>query len=1172
MGPKVGKSPQELAEALYFVASAGVKGAAALDVVRVSAKASAGGLGETQTVADAVTSAMNAYGQKNMTAAHAADVLTATVREGKGEAAAFAPVIGNVANIAANLGVRFEDVGGALAGMTRLGVDASTAATQLQATFSSLMKVTPASADALKKVGLSAQGLRDELATKGLLPTLQTLKDAFHGNTVEMEKVFPNIRAFKGVLALVGKGADETAALFARMAKSTGATQVAFEAATGTMAFKWKQASAQIQASAIGVGNALAPTIISLTGFVGRLAQSFQNLSPETQKMIGIGVAIAAALGPLIGLFGNLALAIKGVATVAGFMAAGSPLALGILVLGTIVGALAYQFLFAKSTSEQLSASLQSLRDAINGTKDAVNGIANADMAAQSAKLRVIETMHAEQLAHENLTKVRANSKSTTLETAVAEDAYKRAVLEHTTAVQANNAATTQQAEATKKLIPPITDHIEKLGKQVSAAQQLIDKYEAIHYVGDTVGKTQAAVAVVLGKTTATLQAGAEKAQTLAVKMAGINTPAALAAIKVRDLDSMVRSFIITQGRLPTKTEMEIIVKKLNLRDFGTELDKVKTGAETGATNASAGFWTKISKIPTDAATTGKSATSKMKATLAPLGGIGASAGAALSSGLASGINGSAAIAKAQGIVNQIKAIMSTNFGSTPDVWAKEHVGSPLIRGIAEGIVASEGLATKAAEQHKQRLKAIFQATQIVADMQAAGQIIGTTFANSIIGGLIQKTPSVVQQANQISTQIAQLGPAIAAAGKTIGLAHAQGIIAGMLGAQPSVVAQGKQLLNEAVQAQLQKIKDAKAAFVSAFSDLANAALAAFDKKMADWKPPSGTLLEAFKLQDQIGQMTDGLGPAVNEAEQRLAAAFTSGNKQAIDQAQNDLDAALTNSFNAVDFNTTNMLNAAQATLAQAQAEGDPDKIATAQAAYDQALKDRTDALNQNNADQRTLIEANLQYRADAEQRTHDAIAAKQREGLAKQLFQLETWLLKHPAKWREMAAKVQAILNDPKYKITLEDSGKAWANKFASGITAGIPAAVKAAKAMAAAVDKVIPHSPAKEGPLAYDIFDVGKKWATQFGQGIAAGAKTPSIGPAAGTGFGVAQGIAGMGRTMMGSAMPVGAAAGGGGGAPVINVYVSGTVVTENQLVDAVYRGLVRKSGRNAGNLGLA
>jgi hypothetical protein len=86
LGPQLGKSPQELADALYFVASSGVSASKAMDVVTASAKASAAGLGDTQTVADAVTSVMNAYGEANITAAQATDVLVATVREGKGEA------------------------------------------------------------------------------------------------------------------------------------------------------------------------------------------------------------------------------------------------------------------------------------------------------------------------------------------------------------------------------------------------------------------------------------------------------------------------------------------------------------------------------------------------------------------------------------------------------------------------------------------------------------------------------------------------------------------------------------------------------------------------------------------------------------------------------------------------------------------------------------------------------------------------------------------------------------------------------------------------------------------------------------------------------------------------------------------------------------------------------
>ncbi|KKL64289.1 hypothetical protein LCGC14_2166570, partial [marine sediment metagenome] len=46
MGPALGKAPTELADALFFITSAGIRGAEAMDVLEMSAKASAAGLGE----------------------------------------------------------------------------------------------------------------------------------------------------------------------------------------------------------------------------------------------------------------------------------------------------------------------------------------------------------------------------------------------------------------------------------------------------------------------------------------------------------------------------------------------------------------------------------------------------------------------------------------------------------------------------------------------------------------------------------------------------------------------------------------------------------------------------------------------------------------------------------------------------------------------------------------------------------------------------------------------------------------------------------------------------------------------------------------------------------------------------------------------------------------------
>ncbi|KKK92322.1 hypothetical protein LCGC14_2704110, partial [marine sediment metagenome] len=130
-GP-TGIAPQELADALFFVTSAGLRGADAMDVLRLSARGAAAGFGETKIVADLVTSATNAYGIANLTAAQAMDTLAAAVREGKSEAVDIAGAMGQVLPIASNLGVSFQEVGASIAAMSRTGTVARTAVIQLR--------------------------------------------------------------------------------------------------------------------------------------------------------------------------------------------------------------------------------------------------------------------------------------------------------------------------------------------------------------------------------------------------------------------------------------------------------------------------------------------------------------------------------------------------------------------------------------------------------------------------------------------------------------------------------------------------------------------------------------------------------------------------------------------------------------------------------------------------------------------------------------------------------------------------------------------------------------------------------------------------------------------------------------------------------------------------------
>ena len=112
MASDTGTSANEAAEALFFITSAGLRGEEAMQVLGASLKAAAVGLGDTKTVADLATSAMNAYGSSVLSATDATDVMVSAVREGKLEASELAGSMGRVLHIASSMGVSFEEVAG----------------------------------------------------------------------------------------------------------------------------------------------------------------------------------------------------------------------------------------------------------------------------------------------------------------------------------------------------------------------------------------------------------------------------------------------------------------------------------------------------------------------------------------------------------------------------------------------------------------------------------------------------------------------------------------------------------------------------------------------------------------------------------------------------------------------------------------------------------------------------------------------------------------------------------------------------------------------------------------------------------------------------------------------------------------------------------------------------
>jgi TP901 family phage tail tape measure protein len=336
IAPSLGKSPVELAKAMFFVTSAGFRGAEAMDVLTQSAKASAGGMGETAVVADAVTSAVNSYASTGLKASKATDILTAAVREGKLEAASLAPVLGRVLPMASAMGVTFEDTAGFLAVMSRTGMDAAEGAVALQGMLMNLQKPAEGAKKALKGTGISFQSLRDMVRKPGgVIEAVRLLDKTFGDDEEALAELIPNVRALRGAMNILAQDSSIVDSVMKGVANAAGSTDKAFKAASKTFKFQLAAAISKLKVLLIAVGRTALPLFAEALARVQEVLEKvqglWQGLSSSTKKAVIVIAAVVTVVGPLL-------IALGGLISLIGFTASG----VGVLIggVGVLIGML----------------------------------------------------------------------------------------------------------------------------------------------------------------------------------------------------------------------------------------------------------------------------------------------------------------------------------------------------------------------------------------------------------------------------------------------------------------------------------------------------------------------------------------------------------------------------------------------------------------------------------------------------------------------------------------------------------------------------------------------------------------------------------------------------------------------------------------------------------------
>ena len=289
-------STAELMSGAYDVASAGfTKASDAAKVLKAASLGATGGFSDLNTVGNATTSVLNAYGKSADKAMGVVDQFIQTQNDGKIIVAEYAQNIGKVASVAATMKVPLKEVNAAIALTTAAGVKAEVAFTGMK---TSLLRLGgEAGGKKLEKLGIDISAATIE--AEGLLANLKKLEGL---DITALESIFGQ-EAIQ-VMAPILKNLEKYEQLIKNQENSAGAAADAQATAANTIQGAWTRVVNAFQnlfADQNELGVAIKITLQGISAAVDVVGAAFKMIIAPVRLVLkfiqGVSDAIAKAFG-----------------------------------------------------------------------------------------------------------------------------------------------------------------------------------------------------------------------------------------------------------------------------------------------------------------------------------------------------------------------------------------------------------------------------------------------------------------------------------------------------------------------------------------------------------------------------------------------------------------------------------------------------------------------------------------------------------------------------------------------------------------------------------------------------------------------------------------------------------------------------------------------------------
>lgn len=317
LSQEFGESVEVIGSGLYEILSATIAPEDAMTVLRAAMVSARAGVTDTATATNMLISILNAYHIPAKDAADVTDLLFQVMKRGTTTLPELAQHIGNVVSQAYAAEVSIEEMGAAIATMTRNGIKTDMAMTALNNMLSEFIKPSKQGKEVAEKFGIELSVA--SLKANGLLKTIEQLsklpKDA-------LAEIFPDARGIRGVFSITEDVAGFTKDM-EEMKDRAGASMVAFGNHADTMTMHLGQMWEVAKDLTIEVGSSLGPMFSRLALLTRAVALPILDLISSNRQVVQwfalaagsalilgtslLGIASAgAALGAMLSFLGVL--------------------------------------------------------------------------------------------------------------------------------------------------------------------------------------------------------------------------------------------------------------------------------------------------------------------------------------------------------------------------------------------------------------------------------------------------------------------------------------------------------------------------------------------------------------------------------------------------------------------------------------------------------------------------------------------------------------------------------------------------------------------------------------------------------------------------------------------------------------------------------------------------